>query len=250
MLISTTDIIKQSTALYLKHFKQIWAYLIISLAPAVILAMLAFATISLEVNSITNVTWDDIILAMLYLIGLLVSFWAYLGLIKTFDQIIKNAPIAGVKNNLNLAGKIILPAIWISFLTGLITLVGALLFVIPGIIFMVWYHFSLYALVADGERGTTAMKMSKNLATNRWWAVLWRLLAPTVLFTVIGGFLQWLIKQIIFWFPDISIIQLQIANGFADRIIGLLILPLLIATGLILYENLKANPVNSIPPTV
>jgi len=42
---------------------------------------------------------------------------------------------------------------------------------------------------------------------------------------------------------------LQIANGFANRIIGLLILPLLIATGLILYENLKANPTSPTPPT-
>ncbi len=250
MLISASEIIKQSVDLYFKHFKQIWVYLAISLAPAVLLAVLAFISISLEVRQITNAVASDIILLLLKLAGLIISFWAFLALIKVFDQIIKSETIATVKTNLNLTAKMILPGILIYILIFLISFVGLLLFVIPGIIFFIWYQFSFYALVTDNKRDIMAMKASKELVVGRWLQVAWLFIAPGLVFTVMGGFLQWLIKWTALWVPNASIVQIEIAYGFTDQVVGLLTLPLLIAAGLILYENLKANPVGATPETV
>lgn len=245
MLIGVNNIIQQSITLYFKHFKQIWVYLAISLIPTIVITLIALIEISLEIRMITPKTLNDAALIVLYVAGSIVSLWAYLALIKVFDLILKNQPAVWWKDNLSAAVKTILPGILLFILTGLIVLAGSLLFVIPGIIFMVWYQFSVYALVADNEHGLVAMKNSKNLVTGRWWAVLWRLLAPSALFAIGAGILQWVVTLIISWIPKIPEATLEVITIMTDNIINLLLLPLLIAAGLILYENLKANPVNT-----
>lgn len=249
MIISASEITKQSVGLYFKHFKQIWLYLVISLAPTIITIILALVGISLEVRSITPGFVNNTAILTTVLIGVIISFWAYLGLIKVFDQIIKNQTIAPWKENFATTSKMILPGIFIMILTGLAILAGTLLFVIPGIILSVWYNFSVYALIADNQRGLTAMKASKVLVVGQWWSVLWRLIAPGILFAVASGTLQWLIARIIFWLPRISKIEFEILTMLANQAINLLTLPLMIGAGLILYENLKANPTVFSKPT-
>jgi hypothetical protein len=66
------------------------------------------------------------------------------------------------------------PVIIVGFLTGLFTLFWALLLIIPGIIFSVYYSFSTYALVYEKQTGMAALKRSQQLVKNYWWAVVAR----------------------------------------------------------------------------
>lgn len=61
-----------------------------------------------------------------------------------------------------------------SFLTGLFVLLWTLLFIIPGIIFAVYYGFSLWAAMLEGKPALEAISRSKELVKGRWWAILGR----------------------------------------------------------------------------
>lgn len=77
---------------------------------------------------------------------------------------------------INTALKKLLPL----FLTRLLTIIaiffGTLFFILPGIIFTVWFSFGNFAVVLDGKRGIQALIFSKNLVSGKWGEVFKRLL--------------------------------------------------------------------------
>jgi hypothetical protein len=75
-----------------------------------------------------------------------------------------------LKKGLGMAWKVVV----VSLLTGLLTLLWTLLLIIPGIIFSVYYCFSIYALVFENQTGMAALRRSHTLVKNYWWAVFGR----------------------------------------------------------------------------
>lgn len=71
----------------------------------------------------------------------------------------------------------------VLFLTGLITLFGFLLFIIPGLIFLVWFSFAAIIAVIEGK-GVSAIKESKALVAGRFWPVAGRLFVLSILTNV------------------------------------------------------------------
>lgn len=76
-------------------------------------------------------------------------------------------------------------AVRILALQLIIFLGGLILFIIPGVIFGLWYTFSQQVLVLDGKQGLEALAASKELVKGRFLSVLWRLLGGTVIITII-----------------------------------------------------------------
>lgn len=70
----------------------------------------------------------------------------------------------------------------VGFLAGIAVLGGFLLLFIPGVIFTVWFMFSLLVFVFEGKTGTDALKASKALVSGRWWGVFGRTLLIGALF--------------------------------------------------------------------
>ncbi|HDZ54809.1 MAG TPA: hypothetical protein ENI19_01000 [Candidatus Nealsonbacteria bacterium] len=75
---------------------------------------------------------------------------------------------------------------WISFLMGIIIFFGFLLFIIPGIIFIIWFSLATYVLVAEDLTGTKALSRSKQLVSGNWWKVFWRFSVITIIAIVIS----------------------------------------------------------------
>lgn len=66
-----------------------------------------------------------------------------------------------------------------------LALVGwTLLFIIPGLIFSVYYLFSMQAVMLRGKHGWEAVKYSKALVKGRWWSVFLTGVGLTLLFAV------------------------------------------------------------------
>ena len=105
---------------------------------------------------------------------------------------------------------------WVSLLAGLAVAGGFILFLFPGILFLVWFIFSEFALVVDGKKGTTALSYSRSLVKGHWWSVFSRL------FLVL--FISALVSQIPFFG---SLINLFITAPFVTISLYLL------------YEDLK-----------
>lgn len=85
--------------------------------------------------------------------------------------------------------------VWVNILRGLVTLVGYILFIIPGIYFTYKYFLSQYVYVfewADGVRGRGALKRSAELTRGYWWGLLSR----TVVFSLYIFLAQLVLRMI------------------------------------------------------
>jgi hypothetical protein len=131
-----------------------------------------------------------IILIILWLILLFIWFWTILALLLALKEDLN------LKDSYKKGFKILTSSIWVYFLGGIITLGGFLLFIIPGVLFSVWFSLAIYALIFEERRGISAILRSRDLISGSWWGVFWRFLA----FGLIIAFLIFLIS--LFLFPS------------------------------------------------
>lgn len=123
---------------------------------------------------------------------------------------------AGIKKSLILAWEKIGSFFWVSLLTGLVSIAGYILFIIPGIIFSVWFGFSVYIFIWEGLKGTSALKRSKQLVQGYWW--------PIFGIVIVLGIVVMLISWIKFFGPIINLFFM---------------IPFSVVFMFVLYEDLK-----------
>jgi hypothetical protein len=79
------------------------------------------------------------------------------------------------------------PILVVSILVGLATLLGLIVFIIPGIYIGVRLAVSIQALVIEGRRGTEAMRRSWDLVGGHWWHAAFTLLVAALLTGVVNA---------------------------------------------------------------
>lgn len=251
MLISAKEIIKQSVDVYKANFELFLRYMLVLFIPAGIVGI----TTSIFGSSLQAITFYGFSLAIIFyfliiIAGSVFSIWISLSFIRVLVKRLGNQKTEPIRTELQQTTKLIVPAIIVSILTTLAVFVGFALFIIPGIIVAVWFAFAMYSVALEDSKGTEAMLHSKELSKGRWAAVLWRLLAPAVVFAVILIFLQWIIS----WPFDIvmglvkptSSLVLTLYVAFMSLlgvVVSLLITPLNTLAPTILYLELKKTPV-------
>ena len=198
-LLPIIDLFKKSFDLYIK---KVWTLarivlfgflgLLILLPFGLVAFIISYAPFSAGNFSI-NLILIDILLA---LIG--VFFTIFFGLwtqVATFCAVKENE--INFKKALALAWPKMGSFFWISLLTALAIFAGFILLVIPGIIFAVWFCFSIFVFVAEDLRGTAALKKSKQLVRGYFWPVFGRM--------IVLGIVVSLISWIKFFGPIINI---------------------------------------------
>ena len=79
------------------------------------------------------------------------------------------------------------PILVVSLLVGLVTLVGLVVLIIPGIYIGVRLAVSTQALVVEGKRGTQAMRRSWDLVGGHWWHAAFTVLLAGLLTEVVDA---------------------------------------------------------------
>ena len=242
MLITASEIIRQSTALYFNNWKKAAPFLLISSGIVVLGALLSYIAIILEIRLGVPKILNDIVLVAVLVMGAIISFWSYLGLIKIFNNKLQNTNDVSFGIEMMSVKHLIWAGIYTSVMAGLIVALGFLLLVIPGIIFLVWYQFSMSVLVVEEKKGVPALKASKDLVTGRWFSVFWRIVGPTLFYVVIMGVIQLIIERLIRLFTEAGAPDYLAATSFVTNIIGIMFVPFMVGAALILYQNLKNTP--------
>lgn len=129
----------------------------------------------------------------------------------------------------------LVPVFVVSFLSGLISLGGFLLFIIPGVIFSVWFSFISYIIINEDIKGFNALLKSREYVKGRWWGVFGRFLAFGALMAIVYIVIIAFMAVIRFVFPGIGGILEQIFGVFINAVIA----PLQIIFGFVLYEKIK-----------
>ncbi len=244
MLISAWNIIVQSFILYKKNWQQFLLYQLWIALPFIFTFFLTNndgAVFSILKNH-SIFFWPTIIIMALIIIGsIIISLWFSLSFMRAIAAAYTGKAPAKIELTVLQTIHSIWPAILTGILVGLTVLGGFLLIIIPGILFAVWFMFSIYAVAIDQIRyPIAAMKQSQMLVRHRWWRVFWRIFATGFFFGIIIFITEWLLAL-----PAVAISQNVhlLTISIVNPIIGFLAGPLTTSAMIILYIELKRTPV-------
>ena len=248
-MLTAKEIIVQSIAVYKKNMRLFFHYLLLLLLPisAAILAGVLFTLFFSESNQtiLTTILSAAILIAIYFF-----SLWITLAFIRAIAFRIQEQPVPHISQELRDTWPLVIPTLVVSILSGLAIFGGSLLLIVPGIIFSVWFAFSVYPVLLENKRPIEAMKQSKQLVTGRWAAVLWRLIAPAILFGIIIIIVEGIFKFFAGFIANElnpnSGLFLVIASlfGLLNAAITLLFTPLTTTAPTLLYLDLKKSRIN------
>lgn len=105
--------------------------------------------------------------------------------------------------------------IWVLSLLGFVVTGGFLLFVIPGVIFAVWFAFAYFIFATEDQKGMDALIKSKEYVRGRWFDVFLRLVIISVIAVLLG------------------------AIPFIGPVLSILFIPFVMLFTYLVYEDLK-----------
>jgi hypothetical protein len=233
MLIKPLELITQSWQLYAKNFNLLMKIVLWLFIPAVLLSFLPAFSLGLAAVPIS---------VFLSLASVILSLWISIVLIIVINQLTRGEKI-NLKKIYQDGYSKILSYLWVNILIGLVVFAGFLLLIVPAFIFSVWFSMAIYFLIFEGTRGTQALSKSKELVKNYFWAVLWRWIAPYLVYGVILFALIYIPTYLIgalIGFPlnDLSKITPWWEN-LISNIFSLASMPIFSAIGVLLYNSLK-----------
>lgn len=162
---------------------------------------------------------------------MLVNIFAGIAMIKA----VADPQSSTVGNTFAVAKRYFVPYVVVAILVGLVTMVGFILLIIPGILFAVWFSFTYYMVLLEEKRGTDAMKASRELVRGHWWGVFGRFLFITLVAIVAGGVVGGFLGAAVATFSEIAGVIVASAIQFV-------LVPVSVAYGYLMYKDLSTLP--------
>ena len=235
--------------MYLQNWRRLVMYMVFLFLPTLVMSILGI--LGLYLNSLipASALASNIIIVVVLVVSLLFSLRATIALTRAIQQILGGQATGGWKSVFNSTSRLLWPFIYTSILVGLLIFGGTLLFIIPGIIFTVWFAFAVYAVILDDTRGVTALKLSKRLVVGRWWTMALLIFAPNIIFVIVSVILRLAIAL-----PLSLLISSELGSDLMRNVISSLsssiIAPLTIFALALLYQSAKENPVSNPPASL
>lgn len=172
-------------------------------------ALIPLAVISLFVIIVAKQGDDaslpfEIVSLLIFLVGFLAIIYfmirGYIGLFLLIKKNYEGKPLAIFKET----KKTIWSYIGLTILTSVFILLWALLLIIPGIIYSVFYSLAVFAFFFEDKKGMAAIRRSKELVKGYWWPVFGRICFLTLIFWIFGVIIsapsQKLVEQSTAWY--------------------------------------------------
>ena len=112
-----------------------------------------------------------ILMGIFFVVCLLIVLLLLIVSIKTIETLDKGRPLKTLTVYAE-TFELFFPSVRLWILLTVKILLWSLLLIIPGFIFMLFYHFSLMALLVDGKTGKEALLTSKQLVQSNFWKFL------------------------------------------------------------------------------
>lgn len=156
--------------------------------PFIVLGILGFGigllTFSQGVNAGT-VLFSGLLILLGVILAIAIGLWLQVAQIKAVSQVAKGK--AGSIEDVFRSswGNTIWRLLGVDILSGLIIALGFVLFVIPGIIFLVWFSFAQFIVVTENVGIIESLRRSKKLVSGYFWGILGRFLVFILFFILI-----------------------------------------------------------------
>jgi hypothetical protein len=116
----------------------------------------------------------DALIAGGVFVGVISGFMAMFWGVAAFTYAVVDET-TGIKDALGKGWQKVASFMWLFSLVGFVVTGGFLLFIIPGILFLVWFSFAQFILASEGDRGMDALLKSKEYVKGNWFDVFLRL---------------------------------------------------------------------------
>jgi len=140
----------------------------------------------------------------------------------------------GLREALKRAKPYAMPSLWVGVLSAAILFFGYVFFIIPGIIFSIWFLFSRYAVIADDKKGMEALLKSRDYGRGNFWNIFLLVALGIVSMLFIDSIIQPLNKAA---GPQ--------TENIVNFIFGFLISPVATIYYYLIFENLKKTKTDS-----
>lgn len=160
------DIISQGWKIFWFKFRDIFFVSIIAQIPTYAISFLS-STLSQDLSGNTSTIF---ILIFLFIITIFLGLISSMSVATIVENIVDGKDVTlleVIKESSNKWGG----AFVTMLLSGIIQVALTLLFVIPGIIYSVYYFFVLYAFVLRDKYASEALSYSKKLIEGQWWRI-------------------------------------------------------------------------------
>lgn len=227
-----------------KTYGKKWqAILIISLCyflslAAILIAGMIVAIIVAIVSSVTNNSVLAIAtggVAAMIGIALIILFFSWLSAAMIVVLRDRHESL-GVIEIFKRARPYAIPSLWVSILSMPVILFGYVFFIIPGIIFSIWFMFSRYAVISDNERGISALIKSREYGRGHFWSIFLLVLLGILSMLFIDSVTQAISRSL----------GAPIGN-FLELIFNFLFSPVTTIYYYLIFEDLKRIKGDSIP---
>jgi len=234
-LIPTGDLISQVFDFYKKHWKlflQIFVWPLILNCAWLVLTSLSDLIIKQNEASlfVSVVGW---ITPLIWLLIMVISIWSGAALIFACKE--PTTWQLAYRSAWHRLGDYL----WLAILTGLMVAGGIMLFVVPGIIFSLWFFLGAWVLIFEDLKGRDALLKSKFYVQGYWWAIFGRQLVFSLLIAAIAGGAMLLGLLLSFLVKTISSTTSSILIIVWQCLVSLLISPLTVGLSYVLYQDLK-----------
>lgn len=182
-LVPVSDLIKKSWQYYRAHFKKLIS---IALVPWLVLFIFGLASgIFFPQGSSPSAATPLLILVglVVLVIVLVAQFWESVALVFSLSPASENL---GVKEIYLGSRPYLARYAWTAILAGVLTIIGLIFLIIPGLILAVWFCAAGYIVVNENISGWPALQASRAYVRGRWWPVFGRLAVMVVIALVLS----------------------------------------------------------------
>lgn len=247
-MLNIINLIKSSLDLYRKNWKLFLKYTLWLYIPSLALSLVALAITMLS-NLLPGEKLGGTLSAIIFLVTILAAgvfaIWVTVAYLRVIAKSYTNKKIDSLDQELKAAKQLIIPTITAGILVVLAVLGGSLLFIVPGIIFSIWFTFSAHSVAIEGHGAVAAMKHSKSIVEGRWWKIFWLLFASTALYLLVLTVGEFIINTPFSLVKNVLIsntIITSISDFFMSlmaMILNFVFVPLVYSTQTILYMELR-----------
>jgi hypothetical protein len=227
-------LLKEAWGYYKAHWKKFSAAYLLPMIALVLVGVLVVLPAVFGFLYAGQASAAVVILCILVAIfALYLVFWMKAALIRLTIAVTHAEEVpktkALYKNSKNYIG----PVASVALLTFLALLGGAILLVVPAIIFAVWFSLAEFVTVAEGTGARESLKKSKSYVKGRFWPVFGRLLVLVAIYIILAFILNILAKL------PLGVLW----HGIGQIAVAIFWAPFVTVYCYLLYRYLKNNPV-------
>lgn len=246
MLKSSWEISQGGWALYAKNWRRFTPFLLCLLLPLLVVLGSSALALSFKESFAKYSFLSAATVLVIFMISALAAFWAAGRLMRAVIAAGHSQPVDWKTVYLRPSNLVWL-IVWAALIVGFVSFDGDWLLIVFILTFAAIFNFIFYAVIFENANGFAALGASYVLVAGRAGALLWRLAAQGIMLGIFSFLLSYILINTVQFLPLpptlLPIIKIISALTRAA------IVPLLIGSTLVLYQNAKQNLTNeSTPP--